>query len=72
MSERAIPRQGMGIDGGGEVTSGTHSPMLEVGIGMGYVLAESAEPGTELRIDVRGKRRSAKIVQKPIYRKETS
>src|ERR671939_26246 len=37
MIDRAIPRQGMPIDGGGEVTSGTHSPMLDVGIGMGYV-----------------------------------
>ena len=31
MEERAIPRQGMAIEGGGEVTSGTHSPMLDVG-----------------------------------------
>jgi aminomethyltransferase len=72
MTERAVPRQGMAIEGGGEVTSGTHSPMLEIGIGMGYVPAESAEPGTELRIDVRGRPRSAKIVAKHIYRKETS
>src|SRR5437764_14787854 len=36
MEERAIPRQGMGIEGGGEVTSGTHSPTLDVGGGMGY------------------------------------
>ena len=48
MTESAIPRQGMAIDGGGEVTSGTHSPMLDVGIGMGYVPAATAEPGTEL------------------------
>ena len=37
MDEKAVPRQGMPIVGGGEVTSGTHSPMLDVGIGMGYV-----------------------------------
>ena len=37
MEERAVPRQGMPIEGGGEVTSGTHSPMLDQGIGMGYV-----------------------------------
>src|SRR3954453_13979773 len=37
MTERAIPRQGMAIEGGGEVTSGSHSPMLDVGIGLGYV-----------------------------------
>src|ERR1051325_10752259 len=37
MEDRAIPRQGMTIAEGGEVTSGSHSPMLDVGIGMGYV-----------------------------------
>jgi aminomethyltransferase len=71
MEERAIPRQGMPIEGGGEVTSGTHSPMLDVGIGMGYIPAASASPDTELVIDVRGKPRRARVVKKPIYRKET-
>jgi aminomethyltransferase len=71
MDERAVPRQGMPIEGGGEVTSGTHSPMLDVGIGMGYVPTASAAPETELVIDVRGKPRRAHVVKKPIYRKET-
>jgi glycine cleavage system T protein (aminomethyltransferase) len=70
MEERAIPRQGMAIEGGGEVTSGTHSPMLDVGIGMGYVPVAQAEPGTALTIDVRGKSRAAKVVTKPIYERE--
>jgi len=70
MEERAIPRQGMPIAEGGEVTSGTHSPMLDRGIGMGYVPAERATPGEEITIDVRGKPRRAKIVQKPIYKRE--
>jgi aminomethyltransferase len=70
MDEKAIPRQGMAIEGGGVVTSGTHSPMLDVGIGMGYVPAESAAPGTELTIDVRGRARRARVVKKPIYRRE--
>ena len=70
MDEKAIPRQGMPIDGGGEVTSGTHSPMLDKGIGMGYVPAASATPGTELTIDVRGKDRRATVVPKPIYKRE--
>jgi glycine cleavage system T protein (aminomethyltransferase) len=70
MEERAVPRQHMAIVEGGEVTSGTHSPMLEQGIGMGYVPAALAEPGTELTIDVRGRRRRARVVQKPIYRRE--
>jgi aminomethyltransferase len=70
MEERAVPRQGMAIDESGEVTSGTHSPMLDRGIGMGYVPAEAAEPGTEITIDVRGRPRRAKIVSKPIYKRE--
>jgi aminomethyltransferase len=70
MDEKAIPRQGMAVDGGGEVTSGTHSPMLDVGIGMGYVPAESASPGTQLTIDVRGKPRRAHVVKRPIYTRE--
>jgi aminomethyltransferase len=70
MAERAVPRQGMPILEGGEVTSGTHSPMLDQGIGMGYVPAELAQPGTELTIDVRGRYRKARTVRKPIYRRE--
>src|SRR6266511_1303223 len=70
MSERAVPRQGMRIAEGGEVTSGTHSPLLEQGIGLGYVPTELSEPGTEITIDVRGRERKAKIVTKPIYRRE--
>jgi aminomethyltransferase len=70
MEEKAIPRQGMPIEGGGEVTSGSHSPMLEVGIGMGYVPADQAKPGTELTIDVRGRPRRARVVKKPIYERE--
>jgi aminomethyltransferase len=70
MAERGIPRQGMTIAGGGEVTSGSHSPMLDAGIGLAYVPAATATPGTELTIDVRGKPRRAEVVKKPIYRRE--
>jgi glycine cleavage system T protein (aminomethyltransferase) len=70
MEESGIPRQGMAIEGGGEVTSGTHSPMLDKGIGMGYVPAEQAEPGTEITIDLRGRARRARVVKKPIYKRE--
>ena len=71
MEDRAIPRQGMPVEGGGEVTSGTHSPMLDQGIGMAYVPAEHAAPDSELVVDIRGKPRRARIVKKPIYRKES-
>jgi aminomethyltransferase len=70
MEEKAVPRNGMPIAGGGEVTSGTHSPMLDKGIGMGYVPAASASSGTELTIDVRGRERRATVVPKPIYKRE--
>jgi aminomethyltransferase len=76
MTEKAIPRGGLPIvDDGGEpigvVTSGTHSPSLGIGIGMGYVPSAVAEPGTSITIDVRGRLRSAEIARKPLYSKET-
>ena len=70
MDDPGIPRQGMSIAEGGEVTSGSHSPMLERGIGMGYVPAGLAQPGSELTIDVRGRPRRAHVVKKPIYSRE--
>jgi aminomethyltransferase len=70
MDEKAVPRNGMAIEGGGNVTSGTHSPMLDRGIGLGYVPVAMAEPGTKLSIDVRGKPRAATVVPKPIYKRE--
>ncbi|MEK6273833.1 MAG: glycine cleavage system aminomethyltransferase GcvT [Actinomycetota bacterium] len=70
MQDPGIPRQGMAIAEGGEVTSGSHSPMLEKGIGMGYVAAEHSGPGTTLTIDLRGRERRAEVVKKPIYKKE--
>jgi aminomethyltransferase len=63
----AIARQGNAIVGGGAVTSGTFSPSLERGIGMAYLPAERAEPGTRIEIDVRGSIRPATVVRKPIY-----
>ncbi|HET7137830.1 MAG TPA: glycine cleavage system aminomethyltransferase GcvT [Gaiellaceae bacterium] len=72
MTEKAIPRQGMAVAGGGEVTSGTMSPMLDVGIGLAYVRAAHAKAGTEIAIDVRGKERRGEIRKKPLYRKESS
>ena len=53
----------------GEVTSGTQSPSLGIGIGMGYVAPQSAASGTPLEIEIRGKRAPAVVVPKPIYRK---
>jgi aminomethyltransferase len=53
----------------GEVTSGTQSPSLGIGIGMGFVPPEFAKPDTKIEIEIRGKRFAAVVVPKPIYRK---
>jgi len=69
-----IPRQGNPVrteHGDGEVTSGTLSPCLEIGIGMAYVPAEAAEPGTRIEVDVRGKMRAAEVRKRPLYTKES-
>jgi aminomethyltransferase len=68
-----IPRPGCavlsGADTVGTVTSGTLSPCMDTGIGMAYVRADLAEPGTELTVDVRGKQRPARVSKKPLYDK---
>ncbi len=74
MAEKsAPPRPGYAIFAGGEkvgdVVSGTQSPSLSAGIGMGYVPPAIAVPGTKIEIEVRGRRFAAEIVKKPIYRK---
>jgi aminomethyltransferase len=72
---QGIPREGnpvmLGDGQVGAVTSGTYSPSLEVGAGMAYVRSDLAEAGTELEIDVRGKRRPARIASKPLYSKRS-
>ena len=52
---------------GGVVTSGTQSPSLNVGIGLGYVPTEYAKAGTPIEIEIRGRRFAAVVVAKPIY-----
>ena len=60
----------MNIDGEciGTVTSGTMSPTLKVGIGMGYIYPQYAELGTEIYLDIRGRKLKAQVV-KPPFRK---
>ncbi len=53
----------------GEVCSGTQSPSLGIGIGMGYVPPEFAKAGTALEIEIRGQRAPAVVVKKPIYQR---
>ena len=70
MVDRGIPRHGyelVNADGEkiGEVTSGTMSPMRKIGIGMGYVQTAYTALGTEIFIDVRGRKLKAVVVKAP-------
>ena len=49
--------------------SGTQSPTLGIGIGLGYVPADVARAQTPIEIEIRGRRAPAAIVPKPFYRK---
>lgn len=73
MTERAIPRNGCSILIGDEfvgyVTSGTMSPSLGEGIGIGYVELPYDKSGTEFIIDIRGKHKPAVVVKPPFYKK---
>jgi aminomethyltransferase len=67
-----IPRQHNPVKaphGAGVVTSGSMSPCLEIGIGMAYVPAADAEPGTEIEVDVRGKPRADEVREKPLFKR---
>lgn len=73
MEERGIPRQGYPIvdaDGSqiGEVTSGTMSPSLNIGLGMGYVNVEKSTPDTEIYVQVRNKNLKAKVAKPPFLK----
>lgn len=73
MIERGIPRHDYKIrdvEGNliGKVTSGTQSPTLNKGIGLGYVLTEFAPVGSEIYIDIRDKQIKAQVVQLPFVK----
>jgi aminomethyltransferase len=75
MTEKAVPRKGYTIwkesDEIGIITSGTMSPTLGKGIGIGYVSKDYSKNGTEIVVDIRGKKKSAEIVKNPFYRNGT-
>ena len=72
MLERAVPRNNYDIiiDGNivGKVTSGTQSPTLDKGIGIGYIQVDHSAPGTEISIDIRSREKLAVIVTPPFYK----
>ncbi|MDD4190025.1 MAG: glycine cleavage system aminomethyltransferase GcvT [Mangrovibacterium sp.] len=70
MIDRGIPRHGYELTDGsgniiGHVTSGTQSPVLNKGIGMGYVAKAYSAFGTEIHVNIRGKLLKAKVVKMP-------
>jgi aminomethyltransferase len=71
MVDKGIPRHEYQIknalgEGIGKVTSGTMSPVLGIGIGLGYVPTQFASPGSEIFIDVRGKSLKAVVSKTPL------
>ncbi len=76
MIERGVPRHDMEIlkDGAmvGKVTSGNFSPILQKGIGLGWLPPALCNEGTLLEIDVRGKHVPAKVVKLPFYKRQKS
>jgi len=73
--KRAIPRPHLKIYKDGEeigyVTSGTFSPSLSIGIGMGYVKKEYSKKETEIDVEIRGKFEKGEIVRLPFYKEGT-
>ncbi len=73
MIEPGVPRQGYEIHAGGEkvgeVTSGTFSPSLNVGIAMGFVTPGAAKNGAEVSIAIRGRAARAEMTTLPFYGK---
>jgi aminomethyltransferase len=73
LAEKAFPRHGYTIHANGEkigeVTSGTHSPILDKGIGMGYVRTAEAKPGTTIAVNIRGKNIPATVTALPFIKK---
>ncbi|MGA9116306.1 MAG: glycine cleavage system aminomethyltransferase GcvT [Bacteroidota bacterium] len=73
LADRAFPRHGYEVRAGGKavgrVTSGTFSPTLETGLGMGYVPAELASAGTSLSVVVRGREIPATVCALPFVKK---
>ncbi|MEG2613033.1 MAG: glycine cleavage T C-terminal barrel domain-containing protein, partial [Alistipes sp.] len=70
MIDRGIPRHGYTLAAPtgeeiGHVTSGTMSPCMKIGFGMGYVKAEYAKAGTEIAVVIRDRKLKAEVVKIP-------
>jgi aminomethyltransferase len=73
MLDRSVPRKGCDIRHNdsliGAVTSGTFSPTLTKGIGMGYVDNVYSQAGSSIAIVIKGKDHPAEIVRRPFYKR---
>jgi aminomethyltransferase len=73
MTERSIPRHGypvfLGDEEQGAVTSGTYAPFLKKSIGLCYLPAARAGVGTEIAVEIRGRRTAARVVATPFYKR---
>lgn len=76
MVDRAVPRHGYALLAGGKavghVTSGTHGPTVDKGIGMGYISKAHTKPGAMIAVEVRGTQPQARVAKLPFYRRATS
>jgi len=74
--QKGVPRHGMKIVADGQeigvVTSGNLSPLLQKGIGLGYVPTKFSAPGTPFQIDIRGRLHPAVVVKLPFYKRKAS
>jgi aminomethyltransferase len=72
-TERGIPRHGypvfLGEEQTGTVTSGTYAPFLQKSIGLAYLPTARAQVGTELAVEIRGRRIGARVVPTPFYKR---
>ncbi len=73
MAERGIPRHGypvfLGDEAVGAVTSGTFAPFLQKSVGLCYLPSARAAVGTELAVEIRGRRTAARVVPTPFYKR---
>lgn len=72
-TERGIPRHGypvyLGDEPSGAVTSGSFAPFLQKSIGLAYLPSARAAVGTELSVEIRGRRIGARVVKTPFYKR---
>lgn len=71
MVDKGVPRRGYEVYSGeeavGSVTSGSFAPSLDAYLAMALVGADRTKPGTELQVDIRGRKKAARVVKRPFY-----